>query len=324
MELSTPELEVLKGLESLRNPSTAEEISSFIGKSRPRTAFLLKLLERKGLTKAGRKGIKVFYNIVKENYVEIRQDKNTILKLESLGFIPKVTDIRVRKILFDFKNDMESLYKLKKTNNALKSMVRSFSSEEKESFIKNYLTSLTTVVKGFWEITDGFFTNFDFDLIPMRFDSEFLDAISDVIIEKYSEKLDSLNGLICFVGSGSLEPRSFASEVYVKNSLPIALAVSLKKNIPLIIIETNKNEKKILGEIRQYGYYGIIDDCPVKGYNMNWINKKIDEIGGVVLLNLMLIKRNDFVQNFLKENKIEFEYLFDGYDLAREVVLGWD
>jgi len=324
MELSIPELEILKGLESLRNPSTADEISNVVGKSRPRTASLLKILERKGLTNADRKGIKVFYTINEENYLEIRKNKDIILKLEAMGIVPKVTDVRLRRILFDFKNDMESAFKLKGSTSALKSMVRSFSLEEKENAIRNYLINLTTVIKGFWEITDSVFTNFDFDLVPMRFDPEFIDTVSDIIIKRYSEKLESLNGLICFVGSNNLGTRTFASKVYLKNSLPIALAVALKKNIPLIIVEISEGEKKIFGEILQHGYYGVIDDAPVKGESISWINKKIYEIGGIVLLNLVIIKRNDFVSNFLQKNKIEFEYFFDGYDLAREVVLRWD
>lgn len=324
MEISIPELEILKGLESNRNPSTADEISIAIGKSRPRTASLLKILERKGLTKAERRGIKVFYKINEENYLEIRKNKDIILKMEALGIVPKVTDIKLRRILFDFKNDVESVSKLKSSTTALKNMVRSFSLEEKEIAIKNYLINLTTVIKGFWEITDGVFTNFDFDLAPMRFDPEFIDTVSDIIIKKYSEKLNCLNGLICFIGSNNLSTRTFASKVHIKNSLPIALAVALKKNIPLIIVEINKGEKKLSKEIIQHGYYGIIDDAPIRGESIAWVNRKINEVGGIAFLNLMIIKRNDFVSNFLQENKIDSEYLFDGYDLAKEVVLRWD
>jgi len=324
MDLSNPELEVLKCLESLRRPSTADDISDVIGKSRSRVASLLKLLERKRLTDAGRSGIKVFYRLNKENYLKIRGNKDMLLKLEALGMVPKLTDAKVRKMLFNFKNDMESSYKLRQTSIALGNMIRAYTFEEKENAVKNYLISLTTVVKGFWKLTDNFYTNFDFDLIPMRFDPEFLDSISDIIIEKYSDKLNCLNGLVCFIGSNNLDTRSFASEVYFKNSLPIALAIALKKNIPVIIVEINKNSKKILGEIKQHGYYGVIDDAPAKGESILWINEKINEIGGIVLLNFMIIKRNDYVSNFLKKEKIEFGYLFDGYELAKEVVLRWD
>jgi DNA-binding transcriptional ArsR family regulator len=324
MEISTPELEVLKCLEGLRVPSTADEISNASGKSRSRVASLLKLLERKRLTDAERRGIKVIYRINKENYVKLRSNKDMLLKLEALGIMPKLTDVKIRKMLFNFKSDMESSYKLRQTSIALGNMIRSYTIEEKENAVKNYLISLTTVVKGFWKLTDNFYTNFDFDLIPMRFDPEFLDTVSDIIIERYSEKLSCLNGLICFIGSNNLDTRSFASEVYFKNSLPIALAIALKKNIPVITVEIDKNNKKISGEIIQHGYYGVIDDAPAKGETIAWINKKIDGLGGIVLLNLMIIKRNDYVSNFLKKEKIEFDYIFDGYELAKEVVLRWD
>jgi DNA-binding transcriptional ArsR family regulator len=307
MELSIPELEVLKGLESLRNPSTADEISNVAGKSRSRTASLLNVLERKGLTISERMGIKTLYKINEAKYLEIRRDKDLILRMETLGILPKVTDTKTRRILFDFRNDTESVLKLKRSISALKSMVRSYSIEEKELAIKSYLVSLTTVVKGFWEITKGVFTNFDFDLVPMRFDPEFIDGVSDVIISRYSEKLDCLNGLVCFVGSNNLGTRSFTSESYVKNSLPITLAVALKKNIPIIVVEIKNGEKRIFGEITEHGYYGVIDDAPVRGETMAWANKKIDELNGIVFLNLMIINRNDFVSDFLHRNNIGFE-----------------
>ncbi len=324
MELSTPELEVLKGLESLKGPSTADEISRAIGKSRSRTASLLSVLERKGLARSERRGIKMFYKIDHDNYLEIRRDKDLIFRMEALGIVPRITDIRTRRILFGFERDTESTLKLKSSISALRSMVRSYSAEDKEAAIRNYLVSLTTVVKGFWEITKGVFTNFDFDLAPMRFDPEFTDSVSDMIISRYSEKLDCLNGIVCFVGSNNRDTRSFASERYVKNSLPIALAVALKKNIPVVVVEVKNGERRIFGEISEHGYYGVIDDVPVRGEAMSWANKKIDELGGIALLNLMVIKRNDYVSSFLQGNGIEFEYLFDGYDIAGEVVLRWN
>lgn len=307
---SRTELEILSELRKIGKPCTATTLADFVAKSRSRTSSILKVLSEKELLKSHRKGNKVYYEIDELKYLELVK----IGKLKFKGR-PWINPIP-RKLLFGFDKNIRTLHRSNKSLKAL-DKISTLDFEEKTKAVQNYLEANTHLfVQDIWAIKDSFYSNYDFDLLPLRHEPMIFEAMGEIICDKFKNKLEQINGVIALYkktnGNNSATYNAFS-----KNSIPFAVSVSLIKEIPLLVFEN----KKIFGEIKSGGNYIIIDDAPLTTKEIEDVIKIVESKNGNVKFVLLLIERFDLLTDDLSRSGININALFNSKELAKNVFL---
>ncbi|WP_409200722.1 orotate phosphoribosyltransferase [Methanobrevibacter sp. DSM 116169] len=96
-------------------------------------------------------------------------------------------------------------------------------------------------------------------------------------------------------------------------AVPIATAVSLKSNIPLLMIRKEKKgygtSKLIEGELNKGDSVIVVEDVTTTGGSLLKAIKAIEDNGGIVKKAFTVVDREDGATNLFKSENIDFEPL---------------
>lgn len=297
--LSPTDAEVLVALERIGR-TTAENLAKIAGKSRSRVSSVLNEMARQGIVRKSVEGKKVYYGIDPREYAEVKRDIETRPLLELAEATPAHLDKRVRRIFFDFREDAESMYRYNMFCGALDAL---YAGKRKQA-LQDLIKSVTyAVITDIWPVRDGLYTNFDFDLQPLRAEPLFLETAAEVMLAEGAERLKGCDGIIA-IRSKKEEAKSFASGTSTKDSVPLGVALSMRSGLPLVVYEDGF-------EKLAKGRYAMVDDVSVTGEIIERVIRDAEAKGGSVTAVLSLLRRGPRAEAAAKARGAAFHYLFD-------------
>ena len=288
--------------------TTAENLAKIAGKSRSRVSSVLNEMARQGIVRKSIEGKKVYYGLDQREYAEVKRDLESRPVLEMAQATPAHLDRKVRRIFFDFREDAESMYRYNMFCGALDSL---YAGKRKQA-LQDLIKSVTyAVIIDIWPVRDGLYTNFDFDLQPLRAEPLFLEAAAEVMLAEGGERLKGCDGIIA-IRSKKEEARSFASGTSMKDSVPLGVALSAKSGLPLVVYEDGFDKLS-------KGRYAIVDDVSVTGEIIEKVIKDAEAKGCGVTAVMSLLRRGPRAEAAAKAKGAAFHYLFDLAQLVQMI-----
>lgn len=304
--ISQAEAEVLVALKAKNRYSTAQDIADAAGKSRPRTSTILRALANRDILIARKKGTKVLYAVNEKSYLELQNNKKASIVMNSIQ--PVEQNHPLINLFFGFKEDAITVYNKEKMKKAINTI-----EDNKEEAILSFMEAITyPSFEAVWEIAPGIHTNYDFDLLALRCEPSILNAIVDCTQKKFGSILNDVDGIVG-IRHNRINVRSPACGIYTRNTIPFAVALSLRLGKPLIIADFDM----LHGNVEKYGNYLVVDDGPIYGDDLLATVKKIKEIARVRIL--LILERNDIATKKLERLDVSCHTLFRTKDVIERV-----
>lgn len=307
--LSLSEVEILSALETQEKFCTASEIADIVSRSRSRVSSILKSLADRGVLTRKRTLSRVYYKLDPERYKELQKDQRVASLLTMAQFQSEYGYSAIRQLFFDFKKDMGSLYRMKEAIKAVNTLKIS----PKRENIAKYIEAFTyPVIEEIWEVLPGVYTNFHFDIYPLRSDPDFLRALVSLISAEYDNVFRYVDGIIC--SNYRVDYINSVTGVFTRDSIPLSTALSIKYNIPLVVFTGDK----LIGEIKENGKYIIIEDAPISGREIVRVFKKIKRKTKNVKAFIILTRGKQSLEELTK-NDIEYTAMFSVPDIIKDI-----
>ncbi len=294
------EADVLSVLKARNKYSTASDVSDLTGKSRSRTSAIMRSLANRGILIGRKKGTTALYTVDEKAYLALKNNKRTTALLKN---IPGLND-SIINLFFGFKEDAITAYNKEKAKKAINQ-----ASENKKEAILSFIESLIyPSFEEVWEIAPGIHTNYDFDLNTLKCEPEIINAVVDIAIGKFKSKLTEIDGIIA-IRHNKIDVKSPACGIYTRNTIPYAVALSLKIGKPLIIADY----ENIYGNIEEYGNYVVIDDGPLYGDDLIASIRHLKKKANISVF--FILERNNITTKKLDAAKIPYFVLFRTKDI---------
>ena len=306
---SSTENQVMAVLENRNRHITAGEIAKELDMSRSRISSILKSLYNRDILIAKKKGTKVYYRLNEEAYRDLKYSGKISTEHDFQKDMHHEKNRNLMKLFFSLKNDVISIYRKETHMNSIESL----SYRPSKKAIHSYIESFTYPANiDLWEFSKGHFTNYDIDILSMRCNPIFVNAVTAGFLKENKDIMDRYDGIIC-IRKNEENIVTPISIIYTKNSIPYGISLALKTEKRVIITDG----KDIENLIDKHSHYLLIDDYSVPGDSTKEI---VDNIKKKALVDMLTIFERDgsSLESFRK-SKMNVFSIFHLSDTMRNI-----